>query len=92
MVALNVKIEDLREILKVFTSKYDLPKIVTRLSREAGQAMWQAMMHADGTVYSTGREMKRPCQIPRAVDRSTWPRLAQRSGRSRPAASVRARR
>ena len=54
VVALNVKIDDLREIMKVFQTKADLCRIVCRLSREAAEAMWDAMFKAEGSTSAAG--------------------------------------
>lgn len=48
---------DVKEITNHFRSKSDLCKIVARLSREAAEAMWQAMFEAEGTTnFRNGRQ------------------------------------
>lgn len=49
VVCVPVAIEDVKELLKVYKTKSDLPSIVTRLSSEAAEAMWHAMFNAEGT-------------------------------------------
>ncbi|MFA9277732.1 MAG: hypothetical protein ACEQR4_07910, partial [Rhodoluna sp.] len=46
--AVNVKLEDKKAITKHYQDKDDLPSLVTHLSREAAEAMWDAMWKAEG--------------------------------------------
>ncbi len=48
-ICFRIKAKSLSKIRKVFSSKEDLPKIVTRLSEEACRAMYRAMLDAEGT-------------------------------------------
>lgn len=54
--AVSVPIEDIKAITKVFRSKAALPSIVTRLSRKAAEAMWDAMFKAEGTTSDRGQQ------------------------------------
>lgn len=47
--AVPVSLEDINDLKKVFKSKADLPRIVCHLSREAAEAMWDAMFKAEGS-------------------------------------------
>jgi hypothetical protein len=49
-ICFRLRAKSLRKIRKVFTSKDDLPGIVTRLNKESCEAMFQAMMMAEGSV------------------------------------------
>lgn len=51
-----VRREDIVAITKHFRTKADLPKIVGRLSREAAEAMFDAMMMAEGSMSATGQQ------------------------------------
>lgn len=55
VVSVPVAIEDRRELLKHFSCDGDLPGICCRLSREAAEAMWQAMFDAEGSMLA-GRQ------------------------------------
>lgn len=54
VVCVPVSLEDVSEIRKVFSSKSDLPSIVCGLSREAADAMWDAMFNAEGNYDEDG--------------------------------------
>lgn len=47
---------DRNEILAVYKTASDLPKIASRLSHQAAEAMYEAMMMAEGTEAATGQE------------------------------------
>lgn len=49
-----VAYDDRAEIMKVYGSKGDLPSLVTQLSREAADAMWDAMFQAEGSITNHG--------------------------------------
>jgi hypothetical protein len=53
VVAVPVAKEDMRKILTVFRGKQDMPSIAGRLSRDAAEAMWQAMFMAEGDTKKT---------------------------------------
>lgn len=46
---IRVSATDTAEILKVYSGKEDLPKLVSNISKESAQAMWKAMMLAEGS-------------------------------------------
>lgn len=54
VVCTPVRSEDRHAILEVFQSKSDLPGIAARLSREAAEAMFWAIIKAEGTPYKSG--------------------------------------
>lgn len=57
VVCTPVALDDVKEISKYFKSKKDLVKVVSRLSREAAESMWQAMFEAEGTTnFRNGRQ------------------------------------
>jgi hypothetical protein len=58
VVCVPVALEDVKAIRKVFTSKSDMPSIVGRLSREAADAMWDAMFKAEGNCDQDGRPVQ----------------------------------
>jgi predicted nucleotidyltransferase len=49
-ICFRLKAGEMMNIRKVFSSKEDMPSIVTRLSEDACNAMYQAMLDAEGTV------------------------------------------
>lgn len=51
-----VAIEDVKEITKVFYSKDDLPRIVCQLGPAAAEAMYQAMVQAEGSYAGPNRD------------------------------------
>jgi hypothetical protein len=57
VVAVNVKSIDLAVITEHFKSRSDLPRIACHLSRESAEAMYDAMIKAEGTIYDSGRTM-----------------------------------
>jgi hypothetical protein len=61
--AVPVDRADINEIVKVFRNKQDLVRIVTRLSREAAEAMWDAMFKAEGCLQRT-TGLQHFCQDP----------------------------
>lgn len=53
--AVNVKATDLAVITEHYTGLQDLCKVVSQLSRASAEAMWDAMMKADGSKHPDGR-------------------------------------
>ena len=56
VVTFNVPMADKKAITEYFRDRSDLPGIVGRLSREAADAMYQAMMSAEGSTSPIGQE------------------------------------
>jgi hypothetical protein len=53
--AVNVSAADLAVITEHYRGLSDLCSVVSQLSREAAEAMWDAMMKADGSTHTDGR-------------------------------------
>jgi hypothetical protein len=56
VVAVPVSLEDKKSLTKHYHDKSDLPSLVTQLSRESAEAMWQAMFDAEGSTSSRGQQ------------------------------------
>ena len=65
-VRVSLSLADRKAITKVYSDKDDLPALVGRLSREAAEAMFDAMMKAEGT-FGSGRTWDRFRQTPGPV-------------------------